>query len=85
MTIAEPIHLFGIDGEDRIATLQQRVDHRSSRCLQGDGHRLRAHCAWQFRQPGQHLLDAGAAMFYLALANDVSCRIDHADLMKLAA
>src|SRR5215469_17301564 len=73
-TIAEAIELFGIDGVDVEATLEQRFDDGAMRNLDGDVNRTRL-SASNTREPRGHLGQASASMGKIPLTEPLSATI----------
>jgi hypothetical protein len=81
--VAEAVELLGVDRMDRKAALEQGLDHRPMRHL--DGHRdRRGLAAGPGEQPLAQLGEAGAAVRKGRLAEDPAGGINEADLVRLA-
>jgi hypothetical protein len=66
--VTETIELLGVDGIDIEAALEEGLDDRAMRCLDGDMD-LTGLAPDRFQEPGYHVAETGAAVGELALSN----------------
>src|SRR5713226_8803272 len=84
VAVAEAVHLLGIEGMDGEAALDQRLDHRPMRHLDGDVDLAGLGGAAGRQQPGHHLGQALAGMLEDFLADVAALLIDEPHMVALA-
>jgi hypothetical protein len=80
--VTETIKLFGVDGIDVEATLEQGLDDRAMWGLDGDMH-LAGLASTRFQKPGDHIGETGTAVGELAFSDLVALGIAECDGMLL--
>src|SRR5713101_2651383 len=84
VAVAKAVHLLGIEDPDGEAALDQRLDHRPMRHLDGDVDLAGLGAAAGGQQPGRHLGQTLAGMLEDFLADVVALLVDEPHMVALA-